>query len=89
MSSIDGKSTEDTKTFPYVTDVITLIRNSGLRLKVWDYISAAKEALPKIMAQVVSANLKISVQNQKIYQTYCSRRSPFLIHSSLYRAIKS
>lgn len=40
MSSIDGKSTEDTKTFPYVTDVITLIRNSGLRLKVWDYISA-------------------------------------------------
>lgn len=55
FASIDGKSTEDPKNFPKAPGVITLISNSGHKLKVWDFLAASKKSSPNIrMAQFES-----------------------------------
>lgn len=62
--------------------VITLIRNSGDRLMVWDFIFAAKGSCPELrMAQVASPEL---IKMSK----HCSRRASVLLQSTLYSTVK-
>lgn len=47
------------KKFLEALGVITLIRNSGSKLKVWDFLATAKNSFPNIrIAQVQSLELK-------------------------------
>lgn len=62
--------------------VITSVRTSGGKLKVWDFVAATKESFPELgIAQVELPELK---KMSKL----CSRRAPVFFHPSLSRVIK-
>lgn len=75
-------SRQDPRNFLQAPGVITLIRNTGGNLKVWDYLAIAKKAFPNIrMAQMRAPDFK------KISQS-CAGRDPVRLHPSLYKALK-
>lgn len=77
----DEESTENLRNFPGTPGIITLIRNTGNNLKVWDHLAEYKDAFPKLqMAQIESPKLKKLAQ-------FCSGRVLVLLHLSLYRAL--
>lgn len=47
-TSVYDKSTEHPHNFPNASGVITLVRNTGGNLKVWDYLVGAKDTFPNI-----------------------------------------
>lgn len=57
-TSVDGKTTEDPHNFSNAPGVITLIRNMGGGLKVWEHLDAARSAFEEIqMVQFESPEL--------------------------------
>lgn len=81
-TAVDGLSTKDPNNFPNAPGVVTLIRNTGENLKVWDHLTGAKDVYSKLqLAQIESPELK------KLAQFY-SGRVPVLLHPYLYRTLK-
>lgn len=72
-STVNSKSTEDPRNFPDDPGRITLLRNTGENLKVWDHLADAKDAFHNIrMAQIESPFLKKMSQ-------ICAGRVPSLL----------
>lgn len=63
LTSVDFSSTEDPRNFPRAAEAITLIRNIGGNLIVWDHLAGAKDSFPQIkMDQIGSPDLKKMAQ---------------------------
>lgn len=48
-TSVDGMSTEDPSNFPGAPGVITLIRNTGEKLKLWDHLLSEDPELKRLL----------------------------------------
>lgn len=61
MTTVDGKSMEDPRTFSKIPGIITSIRDTGWggNLKVWNQLFEAKDLVPEIqMFELGSSDLK-------------------------------